>query len=550
MLRNLTIKNYALIDHLELNPSPFLNIVTGETGAGKSIMLGAVGMLLGNRADTKVLSDRTEKCFIEGEFDISDYNLETFFDDKDLDYDKVIFIRREIGVSGKSRAFVNDTPVTLDTLKELGTFLMDIHSQNETILLGSSAFQLKLIDDYAETKDSRQIFQSEYGKYIEALTRFQLIKDEEGMIRKEADFNNFLLDELNKADFHDGEQDQLEKDLEVLEHSEEIKTHFNQALDIISQAEYSSITSLESALQELRHLINYSETYKVLYNRLESMLIELSDLNDEINTLQDKIEYDPKRTAAIQERLGLLYHLQQKHQVSSIGELQQIREELVEKVNKFHNLDKELESAEKEMRQAENEALKEAKALSQKRKDTFEPFCSQLSGMLVDLGMNNARIEISHEQVGMSSTGIDSVTVNFSASKGVKPKPLKSVASGGEFSRLMFVIKYVLASKTSLPTIIFDEIDSGVSGEIALKLGTMMKEMAQNHQVISISHLPQIAAKAERHFYVYKDILDNKSVSRIRMLSEEERIEEIAKMIAGDKPTDSAISSAKELMVS
>ncbi len=550
MLKSLTIENYALIERLELQPSAQFNIITGETGAGKSIMVGAVGLLLGNRADTRVLSDPDRKCFIEGEFEISEYELKEFFEEKDLDYDDTALIRREIGTSGKSRAFVNDTPVTLDTLKELGSCLMDIHSQNDTQLLGSASFQLGIIDDYAESNILAEGFKSKFLKYSKALHDYERIKEEEHAIRRESDFNSFLLEELHKARFNEGEQEQLESDQEVLANAEEIKMRLNQALETLSVSEFSIDSGLESVLRDFRQLTNISNTYKSLYERIESVLIELQDIKREVESAEDKVEHDPQKIVEIQDRLGVLYHLQQKHQTNSVIELLDIQAGLEEKVNRFHHLDEELANAEKILESTKQDALHEAKLLSKQRKASFVIFCDELTGMLRELGMGKAVIRIHHEESEMSSTGIDQISILFSASKGIEPLSLKLVASGGEFSRVMFCIKYLLAGKTALPTIIFDEIDAGVAGEIARKLGTMMKEMAMNHQVIAISHLPQIAAKANRHYYVYKDSDEAKAVSKIRLLTEDERVEEIAKMITGDKPSQSAITSARELMLS
>ena len=549
MLKSLTIENYALIERLELQPSAQLNIITGETGAGKSIMVGAIGLLLGNRADTRVLSDPDRKCFIEGEFEISKYKLKEFFDEKDLDYDDTVLIRREIGISGKSRAFVNDTPVTLDTLKELGNYLMDIHSQNDTQLLGSASFQLGIIDDYAESDILAEVFKSKFLEYNNALNDYERIKEEERAIRRESDFNNFLLEELHKAQFEEGEQERLESDQEVMANAEEIKLRLNQALEILSVSEFSIVSGLESMLQNFRQLTSISETYKSLYERIESVLIELQDIKREVESAEDKVEHDPQKIVEIQDRLGVLYHLQQKHQTNSVVELLNIQAGLEEKVNRFHHLDEELANAEKTLANIKQDALLEAKRLSKLRKASFAKFCDELTLMLRELGMDKAVIKIHYKEAEMSSTGIDQISILFSASKGVAPLSLKLVASGGEFSRVMFCIKYLLAGKTALPTIIFDEIDAGVAGEIARKLGTMMKEMAINHQVIAISHLPQIAAKANRHYYVYKDSDEAKAVSKIRLLSDDERIVEIAKMIAGDKPSQSAITSARELML-
>ncbi len=548
MLASLTIENYALIEKLELRPSIHLNIITGETGAGKSIIVGAVGLLLGNRADSKVLSDPSRKCIIEGTFDITEYNLAPFFDSNDLDFANIIIVRREIGVSGKSRAFVNDTPVLLDTLKTLGIMLMDIHSQNDTQLLGSIGYQLQLIDDFAGSRPIFDVFQKEYNKYKAAKALYEELKEEEIVIRKEADYNHFLLEELVKAELKTDEQHNLEEDLKTLENAEEIKVQMNEAIGALSEGEYSTLNSLSAIQLSLRQLAKYSDKYLEMKDRIESVLIEASDISRELENLNEGVEYDPKRITEIQDRLSTLYHLQQKHQVNTIAELLQIQTDLERKSEKFYSLDDELKKAKEGLDKYYESTFFKAQKLSEERKKHFKLFTSQLERMLKGLEISNARVDLTHEIIELSATGIDRVSILFSANKGVTPQPLKFVASSGEFSRFMFCVKYLLAGKTSLPTIIFDEIDAGVSGEVALKLGIMMKEMAQNHQVLAISHLPQIAAKADRHFFVFKDEDQARSVSKIRKLSEDERVEEIAKMIAGKQITNSAISSAKELM--
>jgi DNA repair protein RecN (Recombination protein N) len=548
MLRNLTISNYALIDHLEFSPAPGLSIITGETGAGKSIMLGAVGLLLGNRADTRVLLDTSKKCVIEGEFEIGEYNVQSFFDENDLDYDDASIIRREISPAGKSRGFINDTPVNLEVMRTLGTYLMDVHSQNDTQRLGSPAFQLRIVDAFADTLGLYESFKAKYQHYISAKLKYEGLLEEETRIRKEADFNSFLLEELTNASFEKGEQERLEEEQEILSNSEEIKSLIHQAIDLISSEESSLSSGIESLSHLCRRLSKFSGHYSPLAERVESILIELNDISHELGIENDKVDHDPERTLQIQERLSMLYQLTQKHQTSGIEELLAIQEELESKVSRFQSLDEELNSAKDLLKEKEQTAVDTAKILSSKRQASFEKLCSNLVRMLSSLGMPDAVISIDHNESELNPYGVDSINILFSANKGISPQVLKAVASGGEFSRLMFCIKYLLAKKTSLPTIIFDEIDTGVSGEIAIQLGSMMREMATKHQVVSISHLPQMAAKADRHFFVYKDSGSQKAVSRIRMLTESERVEEIAKMIAGDNPTASAFESAKELI--
>lgn len=548
MLVHLSIKNYALIQSLEIDPSTKLNIITGETGAGKSIMLGAVGLLLGKRADTKVLLNDSEKCIIEGTFNVSDYHLDQLFDEKELDYEEETIIRREITPSGKSRAFINDTPVTLDILKVITNRLIDVHSQHDQLLLGTGQFQLNLIDLYAKHGDLIKNYQREFLLFTNAKKHYETLLTEASEINKEKDYNNFLLEELDKVNLVAGEQATFEEELKVLESAEEIKTKLFEASAILDNEEQSVNLQLDAINTLLNQLVRISPTYQPLQERLNSCLIELRDINDEINTAQDKITHDPEKTADYQEKLSGIYNLQQKHQVATVEELIVIKEELSEKVLRAANLDDEIDKAEKEKHRSEEKMMKHATVLSESRQKHFEPITDAIEKLLQSLGMPNAALQVSSEIVEAGGNGIDIVNLLFSANKGVAPQPLKKVASGGEFARLMFCIKYILADKTALPTIIFDEIDTGISGEIAIKMATMMQTMAQNHQVISISHLPQFAAKGDAHFFVYKDNNAAKTISKIKVLAEEERILEIAKMIGGDNPTDSAFENARELM--
>ena len=550
MLKRLSIDNYALIRDLELDPADHLNIITGETGAGKSIMLGAVGLLLGQRADSKVLADPDKKCVVEAEFDIGEYNLAEFFGSHDLDYDPEVIIRREIRANGKSRAFVNDSPSTLDVLKELGRHLMDIHSQHDTTLLGSPDFQLTLLDQYGGSGELASRFKAAFEEFRKSQKAFEDLREEEGRIRKEADYDQFLFQELEKASLEQGEQESLEGELEILENAEDIKAHLNQFLAALSRSEYSTVTSMEATLQELKSVRSFSKKLNELFERLESLAIELADINREAERIEDEVEYDPSRIEEAKDRLSLIYQLQQKHQKNTISELLEIQKELDEKVQRFDSLDEEVARAKEVMKASEEKALNLAEELSQVRLKTIKPFCGEIMELLANLSMENAKLEVSHTPVDLHRNGVDEMQILFSANKGVAPESLKKVASGGEFSRLMFCVKYALAGKTSLPTIVFDEIDSGVSGEVALKLGTMMRRMSEEHQVIAISHLPQIAAKAERHYYVYKEDGEDKTISKIRLLSEEERVTEVAKMISGEKVTESALNSAKELILS
>lgn len=549
MLCHLTIKNYALIRHLEMKPSGNLNVITGETGAGKSIMLGAMGLLMGNRADTRVLWNEQEKCITEGIFDIRSYDLKNFFKDENLDYDDQTVIRREISPGGKSRAFINDTPVTLDVLKKLGSQLMDIHSQHETLQLGNQLFQLKLIDAYAGNHKFLEDYHLKWQEYLKAKTYYENLKQQADTLRQEADFINFQLEELVKASLENGEQEKLESELQIMEHAEDIKSRFNSILEVLSRSEVAGRNVLAEARNQLHIVLGYSKKYENLYERLQSLIIELDDILSEIENEESQIEFDPQRASTARERLDLIYRLLKKHRSNSIDELLTIQSELQHKSTLTSNLDEELKKASEAFEKAKQELHLQAERLSNSRKKIFSPLCSEIGSLLKELGIPEAVLKIDHQSITPSHNGSDQVEVLFSANKGISPKPLSQVASGGEFSRLMFSIKYVMAEKTEMPTLVLDEIDAGISGEIALKLGKLMKGMAVNHQLICITHLPQIAAKADTHYYVYKDNTEPKTISMIRQLTDEERVEEIAKMIGGDSPSKVTVENARELLV-
>ena len=548
MLYRLIIKNYALIQSLSIEPASSLNIITGETGAGKSIMLGAVGLLLGNRADTKVLLDKNSKCIIEGEFNIGSYPLQPFFEEQDLDYSEETVIRREIAPSGKSRAFVNDTPVTLDTLRNLGKNLMDVHSQHETLLLGSTDYQLAVIDAYAQTKNLLEGYKHAYADYSAKEAAYNSLKNEAARIAKDADYNQFLLNELAEANLVEGEQAKLEEELKLLENAEDIKTKLTAAIALLDEPEYGALHSLGQIRDNLRHLTNISDAFKSLSDRMEEVFIEMIELNRDISVQDSLTEVNLDRTNEVQERLSLLYNLQQKHKTTNVESLISIHDQLAKEALRVTNLDEELEAKKRDLEESKRTTLNKGAELSKLRKSSFGKLQEELESLLAQLGIPEGRIKLDHAEKPLSADGLDHISMLFSANKGVLAAPLKQVASGGEFTRLMFSIKYLIADKTALPTIVFDEIDTGVSGEIALKMGAMMEAMARNHQVIAISHLPQIAARGSAHYFVYKESGDDRSISKIKKLSAQERVEEIAKMIGGDQPSASAYESAKELM--
>jgi len=548
MLTHLIIKNYALIKHLELSPSPRLNVITGETGAGKSIMLGAIGLLLGNRADTKALWDEHEKCVTEGTFDLSNYRLKELFESEDLDYQNQTTIRREITPNGKSRAFINDTPVTLEVMRKIGSQLMDIHSQHETLELGNKSFQLELVDSFAANVKLKAEYGKIWKKFMLAQQAYHTLLIESDDLKKESDFVLFQLDELVKASLEEGEVEQLESSLKIMEHAEEIKTNFNAILEQFSRSEFSATTTLASIRSQLQSIASYSKEYEQLLQRFESARIELNDILSELEHEEEKIEFDPRQTEKTKDRLSVLYQLLQKHRLKEVSQLIELRDELEQKASRTRNLDQLVTESKETVNQFELELQKAADTLSKSRQKVFAPLSKQLTELLKELGMPDTQLVIDHATVFPGPNGTDSIEILFTANKGMQPRPLAQVASGGEFSRLMFSIKYVMAEKASLPTLILDEIDTGVSGEIAIRLGNRMKEIAQRHQVISISHLPQIASRADAHFFVFKDNSTSRTITSIKLLTEEERIKEIAQMIGGANPSVKSIESAREML--
>lgn len=548
MLTQLTIKNYALIRHLEMRPSSQLTVITGETGAGKSIMLGAIGLLLGNRADTKVLWDESEKCITEGTFDIKAYRLKNLFEEQDLDYNDQTVIRREISPGGKSRAFINDTPVTLEVMRKIGGRLMDVHSQHETLELGSHRFQLFLIDSYAGHGSLLSDYHQAWRDYLTAKESYDRLLAESGRLKSEYDFIKFQLDELQKASFRENEQAELESNLKISEHGEDIKTRLNQVLAMLGQAETSAQSLLSESLGLLQPIRPYSNTYEQLAQRLDSLRIELKDILQEMEQKEEEIEFDPAKTKEIQARLDLLYGLMQKHRIQDVKGLLALQQKFVQQAQKTTNLDDDLAAGKQQFEKAEIRLFTLAEKLSASREKVSAPLAKQLVKLLRDLGIPEAALQIESKKTDPGPSGVDQVEILFSANKGIAPRPLEQVASGGEFSRLMFCVKYVMAEKAALPTLVLDEIDTGVSGEIAMQLGEMMKAMAHRHQVIAISHLPQIAARGEKHYLVYKDSSSQKAITEIKPLEKEERVEEIAKMIGGARPSNLARENAKELM--
>lgn len=532
-----------------MSPDPGLNIITGETGAGKSIMLGAIGLLLGNRADAKSLYDGNEKCIIEGTFNLSGYDLAPNFEDENLDFSDECIVRREISAAGKSRAFINDTPVNLETLRKIGMQLLDIHSQHDSILLGNNEFQLRVVDSYAENGELLRSYQTDYHAYRDAVKAQDELKKQAHQLRKEFDYDQFLFQELNNAGLKSDEQEKLEQELTILENAVEIKEKLQLAHAYLDNPENSVLDLLKSAVGSLTQASRLVSEYDVLRQRAQSALIELRDLADEIDQVNGHVDLDSARTEVVQERLDLIYSLLKKHQVTTVDQLLSIEETLQGKLSIVMNLDDELAAAEKKVAQTMERMLQGAKRLSDRRKKVTKAIEKLILDRLYQLGIPNASLSIQIGETAPSPSGVDAVTFLFSGNKGIVPQELKLVASGGEFSRLMMVIKYILADKRKLPTIIFDEIDTGVSGEIAKKMGKMMQNMAINHQIIAITHLHQIASSGDAHYFVYKDHSSDKTVSRIKKLTIDERVQEIAQMIGGHNPSEAVLHNAREMIL-
>lgn len=551
MLTRLSIKNYTIIDELEINFSSGLNIITGETGAGKSIIIGALGLILGDRADRRALHTTAGKCIIEGDFRIEAHALEEFFEENDLDYEPKSTLRREITAEGKSRAFINDTPVTLNQLKELGEKLVDIHSQHQTRQLNTAAFQLSVVDGFAGHDGLLQEYKEKFKAYRIHQTQLQELEERNQRAAAEADYYQFQFDELENAALQAGEQDRLEQEMLRLTHAEEIKRTLSAAVYLLDEGETSVTSQLKEAERQLAALERYSQEVAPLNQRITSALIELRDVSQELDTLNGQTLLDEQRRQEVEQRIDLLYRLEQKHQCSTVEELIARRDEFSDKLNTISKLDEEL-GALREQLQTEKESLTRLAAeLSAGRQAVLPLISDQVNALLKETGMPDARFRLDLEQVSddaLRPTGRDQVHFLFSANKGHEMAEISKVASGGELSRLMFCVKGLAARNMALPTIVFDEIDTGISGEVALKVGKLMQGFSDHLQVITITHLPQIAGKGKTHYFVYKESKADSTFANIRKLEEEERVLEIAKMLSGENPSPSALKNAKELM--
>jgi DNA repair protein RecN (Recombination protein N) len=549
MLLSLSIKNYALIESLETDFSNQFSVITGETGAGKSILLGALGLVLGNRADLTSLKDKEQKCIIEATFSIANYHLEAFFIQNDLDYEERTIIRREILPTGKSRAFINDSPVNLQELQELGTYLLDIHSQHQTRELTESAYQLEIIDAVANNSTSVALYQHQLMALKAKQKQLQEILAEKQLLEKEHEYNSFLLQELLTANLQNGDQEMLEQELEQLSNVEFIKEQFSRIHAIANDDQIGAIVQIKEIKMALQKVSPFSSTYLQLSERLQSAFLEMEDLINECEQSNDKINADPERLDFVNTKLQTLYSLQKKHHVQSIAELLLIQEQLDHKVLKVDDLEYQIRKIESELQKSIASIDSLAQHISNNRKAAIPKLVAKIKTILSQLGMTEANFQFDLVVTEhYFAAGKDELSVLFSANKGTDFGLLKKVASGGEMSRIMLAVKSILAHYSKLPTIIFDEIDTGVSGEIAIKMGEIMQEMSNTMQVFAITHLPQIAAKGDKHYKVLKRSQGTTTISELVLLSPEERIEQIAEMLSGKEITASALEHAKALL--
>ncbi|MDT9500327.1 DNA repair protein RecN [Capnocytophaga canimorsus] len=549
MLTSLSIKNYALIDDLQIDfPEGFI-IITGETGAGKSILLDALSLVLGKRADLSALRNTDEKCIIEAEFALEKYDFESIFTELDIDYAPDTFLRREILPSGKSRAFINDTPVTLDVLQQLGQLLVDIHSQHQTLALGSLEYQFQIIDAIANNQHLKSVYAQQLKALKQSEKKLSELIEFQKNANKEYDYNLHLLKELKSAPLQAGIQSELEEIYEQAANVEEIKERISEALQRLSDENIGVISQLRELKGIFGRLENYSQQYKQWFERTESVLIEMEDLQSEVFDVEENIETDPEVLAETSRKLQLIYDLQKKHQVSTVEELMLIQDKLETLVSQVENSADSITQQEQQVALQRTQTLATASQIHQLRQDVLSELDARLTSFMSELGMSNARFSITLTPTeSFYANGTDELSFLFSANKGGSFGQLKKVASGGELSRIMLAIKAILAAHTALPTIMFDEIDTGVSGEISQKMGAIMKQMSGNRQVFAITHLPQVAAKGSTHFKVFKEDIDGKTTTQLKRLTQEERIDEISQMLGGKDSANSARNHAIELI--
>lgn len=551
MLHRLFIRNYALIDTLDITFSTQLTILTGETGAGKSIILGALSLILGQRAESKYFFNQQKKCVIEGYFQIGNYQLESFFSDNDLDYEQETILRREIALDGKSRAFINDTPVSLGLLRQMGEKLIDIHSQHATQDINQAEFQLFVLDVLADNQALLGRYQCGYKTYQQLVLQLEQTEKARVQAKIDQDYYQFLFDELDQAKLKEGEQVSLEQELDRLTHAEDIKRSLTQAAYLLSEDVHSVTSQLKAVMLHLQQAERHQSSIKSLTERLSSSLIEIKDIAAETDQIEQLTHTDHQRSDIISERLNLIYTLQKKHQVNSVADLLLAKDRLVQKLDAISSFDEEIEKLQTEIHILFDQLKSQAAELNYRREEVIPSLQNQIQTHLSEIGMPNAVLQISNEISSVEKfgpSGCNQIQFLFSANKGQVPLPVHKVASGGELSRLMLSIKSIIARYKALPTIIFDEIDTGISGEVALKVGHVMEKLGQHMQVITITHLPQIASKGKMHYCIYKQDSGVQTHTQIKQLDESGRIVELAKMLSGENPGAHALQHAKELL--
>jgi len=549
MLSSLYISNYALINTLRVDFRANLNTVTGETGAGKSIILGALGLILGNRADLSVLKEKEKKCVVEGTFSIKDYQLERFFEAEDLDYDSTTVLRREITPSGKTRAFINDTPVNLKTLRELGLKLIDIHSQHQNLELGNQKFQLNLVDAVAGASQILSAYKTLFCDYKHREKALNELLQKVEKEKADLDYFQFQYSQLEEAGLQENEQAELEQEQERLAHAGEIKNAFSTLANLLDDEHFSVIRNVKDSEKALEKINRFMPEVAELQQRLDSAMYELRDIVDEAERLSEGVDFNPARIEEVSERLNLIYALQQKHRVPDVQQLIELRDELETKIGTVIGYDDEITEMKTGLDGLEKQLEQKADELSKLRIKAFSKIEKSVVKDLTQLGMPKARFKVEHHRTpGFQEAGNDAVTFLFSANSDARTADISKIASGGEMSRLMLAIKNLLRHSKALPTIIFDEIDAGISGEIALKMGTLIQSFSESTQIINITHLPQIAARGNAHFYVFKYEEKGKTYTSIKALGDEERVEELAKMVGGEKLTETTLSAARQLL--
>ena len=550
MLRSLFIQNYALIDKLDIDFENGFSVITGETGAGKSIILGAIGLLLGQRADVKAIRNGATKCVIEAHFDIASYQLQTLFDENEWEYEDECIIRRELSATGKSRAFVNDSPASLAQIKELGELLVDVHSQHQNLLLSTEGFQIKALDVIVHNEQLLTEYRSLYNEWKKAKQQLALLVEEADKNRADEDYYRYQVEQLENAHLVDGEQEELEEESDILNHAEEIKAQLYKVEQITMSDDMCLLQGLKECVNAMQSLSNVYPDSSELSDRLESCYIELKDIAEEVAAKNERIEFNPSRLEEVTDRLNLIYSLQQKYHANSISELLSLQEEFATKLSAISSSDETIQQLQKQVDKLFAEVIVKADCLSKQRKSASEVIEKQMCEQLALLGMPNVQFRVDFaKRKEPNLLGMDSVNFLFSANKNAPLQNISSVASGGEIARVMLTIKALIAKEVKLPTIIFDEIDTGVSGEIADRMATIMLEMGEaNRQVISITHLPQIASKGKVHYKVFKQDSETETNSNIRRLTDEERINEVAQMLSGATLTEAALHNAKALL--